>query len=217
MKSAGRESSWAFELTGGRLCLDFANTLGGKRLTRPVDRLGSYADLLSWGRQAGVVSDGRARRLLEQSSRHPKKGARVLEQARALREAIYRIWVAQVRKERPADEDVASLNSVLAEALCHQRVVKEGDRFTLSWADEDALESVLWPVAKSAADLLTSEEAQRVRQCEAFDATECAWLFIDETRNRSRRWCSMADCGNRAKARRHYHRTRQGREPPHHP
>jgi len=97
----------------------------------------------------------------------------------------------------------------VAEALTHQRLVREGYRYALGWDDGEALDSILWPVAKSAAELLTSEEAKLVRQCEGFAATECAWLFIDETRNRSRRWCSMTSCGNRAKARRHYQRARK--------
>jgi predicted RNA-binding Zn ribbon-like protein len=216
MKSAPQDSGWVFDLTGGRLSLDFANTLGGERLTRPVERLNHYADLVSFSRQVGTATPERARRLLEQSARHPKKAALVLERARALREAIYRLWVAQIRKEPPAKSDMDLLNSVLTESLGQQRLVKEDDRFNLRWSDEDALESVLWPVAKSTADLLTSEEAHLVRVCESFSMTGCAWLFIDETRNRSRRWCSMSSCGNRAKARRHYQRTRHSRGPSNH-
>jgi predicted RNA-binding Zn ribbon-like protein len=214
MKSPEHEPNHVFDLSGGRLCLDFANTVGGNRVTERVEWLNSYPDLVSWGRQTGIVSPQRARRLIEQSASHPKKAALVLERALELREAIYRIWGAEIRREHPAEEDLALLNSTLAEALNHQRILRQGDRFILTWADEDALESVLWPVVKSAADLLTCDEGQRVNLCEAFATTQCCWLFIDETKNRSRRWCSMADCGNRAKARRHYRRKRQDRDPP---
>jgi len=199
---------YVFDLSGGRLCLDFANTLDG-RASAPRERLNTYADLVSWGRQAGTVSPSAARRLLEEASRHPRRAAAVLEQARELREAIYRIWVAEAHQEQPPVEDVELLNSVLARALGHQRLEREGDRYALNWRDDDTLESILWRVVKSAAELITSEEAKLVRQCEAFATGDCAWLFIDETRNRSRRWCSMASCGNRAKARRHYHRARK--------
>jgi predicted RNA-binding Zn ribbon-like protein len=214
MKSAEHEPNHVFDLCGGRLCLDFANTVGGNRVTEWVEWLNSYADLVSWGRQTGIVSLQRARHLIEQSARHPKKGALVLQRALELREAIYRIWAAEMRQEHSAEKDLALLNSALAEALSHQRILKEEDRFILTWDDEDALESVLWPVVKSAADLLTGDEAQRVSQCEAFATTQCCWLFFDETKNGSRRWCSMADCGNRAKARRHYQRKREQRDPP---
>jgi predicted RNA-binding Zn ribbon-like protein len=212
MKSMEQRSTH-FDLTGGRLCLDFANTLGGERFTRPKEGLASYADLVSFGQQAGIVNAERARRLLEQSARHPKKAAAVLERARELREAIYRIWAAQIRKQRPAEGDMERLNAWLADSLKQQRVAKQGERFTLTWADEDALESPLWPIARSAAELLTGEEAGLIRECEASSTAECYWLFIDETRNRSKRWCSMVSCGNRAKARRHYQRARKGVEP----
>ena len=177
---------YVFDLSGGRLCLDFANTLDG-RASVARERLNSYADLVSWGRQAGTVSPSAARRLLEEASRHPRRAAAVLEQARELREAIYRIWVAEAHQELPPVEDVELLNSVLARALSHQRLDREGDRYALNWRDDDALESILWRVVKSAAELITSEEAKLVRQCEAFATSDCAWLFIDETRNRSRR------------------------------
>ena len=212
MTSAEQRSGQVFDLTGGRLSLDFANT-SCHRSTRPKEQLASYADLVSFARQAGIVNPDRARRLLDQSGRHPKKAAAVLQRARELREAIYRIWVAQIRRERPAGADMELLNTWLAGSLRQQRVAKQGERFTLTWADEDALESPLWPIAKSAAELLTSEEAQLIRECEASSTGECSWLFIDETRNRSKRWCSMASCGNRAKARRHYQRAREGAEP----
>lgn len=208
-EKATTASKEAFDLSGGELCLDFANTLGGKRVSEPRERLNSYADLVSWARQSGIVGETAASGLLEGAARHPKKAAATLARARKMREAIYRIWVAYIRQQRPAGEDMALLNSVLAEALAHQRLVHGGQGYALGWADADALESILWPVAKSAAELLTSEQAKRVRQCEEFEATECGWLFLDETRNRSRRWCSMSSCGNRAKARRHYHRTRK--------
>jgi len=199
---------YVFDLSGGRLCLDFANTLDG-RASEPRERLKTYADLVSWGRQAGTVSPSAARCLLEEASRHPRRAAAVLERARELREAIYRIWVAEAHQEQPPVEDVELLNSVLARALGHQRLDRQGHRYALNWRDDDALESILWRVVKSAVDLLTSEEAKLVRQCEAFATSDCAWLFIDETRNRSRRWCSMTSCGNRAKARRHYQRARK--------
>jgi predicted RNA-binding Zn ribbon-like protein len=85
----------------------------------------------------------------------------------------------------------------------------DNNRLQLGWADEDLLDSVLWPVVQATVELLTSPDAERVRICEAVLAKECDWLFLDLSRNHSRRWCSMKDCGNRAKARRHYQRKRQ--------
>ncbi len=204
-------TGWIFDLSGGRLCLDFANTVGGKRGTSPKERLNSYAELVSWSQQVGVASEARARHLLAEGERHPKLARTVLEHAKELREAIYRIYLAVVRRERPENGDLELLNRELSKALAKQQLVREKNEWVLGWADANAMDSMLWPVAKSAAELLTSEEAGRIRVCEGILAEECDWLFIDETRNGSRRWCSMSDCGNRAKARRHYQRQKKGR------
>ena len=87
----------------------------------------------------------------------------------------------------------------------HARIVSTKEGFKWDWSEELALDRMLWFIARSAADLLTSGNLDRVRQC---GDEECGWLFIDTTKNRSRRWCDMTDCGNRAKARRHYSRLR---------
>jgi predicted RNA-binding Zn ribbon-like protein len=149
--------------------------------------------------------------LLSESERHPKLAAAVLEHSKELRDAIFRIFLAVVRAERPAKTDLELLNQELSKALSHQRLVKAKGKWVLGWGDQQQMDSILWPVAKSAAEVLTSEEASRLRVCEANLSQECDWLFIDETRNCSRRWCSMKDCGNRAKARRHYQRQRKSR------
>jgi predicted RNA-binding Zn ribbon-like protein len=79
-------------------------------------------------------------------------------------------------------------------------VVPRAGGFEWKWAgDEDALDRMVWPVARSAADVLVSDEGSRVRRCAG---ESCHWFFLDSGRNRSRRWCDMRDCGNRAKARR---------------
>lgn len=130
----------------------------------------------------------------------------MLEQAIALRETLYRICVAVAGQRTPAANDIALLNAALAKAMARlQLVATEGD-WRWAWADgEDALDRMLWPVVWSAAELLTSEARWRVRVCAD---EQCGWLFLDMSRNRSRRWCAMEDSGNRAKARRHYRRTR---------
>jgi predicted RNA-binding Zn ribbon-like protein len=204
-------SEYKFDLSGGRLCLDFANTVGGKRATSPIEHLHRYADLLSWGRQVGIMGEECIQQLLSESERHPKLAAAVLEHSKELRDAIFRIFLAVVRAERPAKTDLELLNQELSKALSHQRLVKAKGKWVLGWGDQQQMDSILWPVAKSAAEVLTSEEASRLRVCEANLSQECDWLFIDETRNCSRRWCSMKDCGNRAKARRHYQRQRKSR------
>ena len=123
-----------------------------------------------------------------------------------MREALYRLFTANI-KSRPTDPaDIALVNAELPAALAHSRLQPAGTGFLIGWPpDLKALDSLLWPIAYSAADLLTNADLlSRVGQCA--DDRGCGWLFLDLTKNRSRRWCSMRGCGNRAKAQRHYHR-----------
>ena len=191
-------------LLGGRLSLDFTNTADWHASDHPVEFLTSYSDLVAWSQHVGILTEHRAQRLLKEAARHPVDASAVLERAIALREAIYRIFSAISHGHPPQAADLATFNAELSGALAQSRIVSTAEGFTWDWADaEEALDWMLWPVVHDAAGLLTSEELDRVGQC-ADD--RCGWLFLDTSRNRSRRWCSMEDCGNRAKARRHYKR-----------
>lgn len=195
-----------FELSGGRLCLDFANTVDDRPRDRPSDHLGAYRDLVAWARQAGIVDGDGAGRLLDLADRRPSAATDTLRRAVALRENLYRIFSAVAAGGSPSAGDLATLNRALAEALGRARLVPADTGFRWGWeGGPEALGGVLWPVARSAAELLTSDDLFRVRECAADD---CGWLFLDASKNRSRRWCDMSVCGNRAKARRHYARRR---------
>jgi predicted RNA-binding Zn ribbon-like protein len=203
------EQARVFDLSGGSLSLDFANTVGGSREGRPKEGLNNYGDLVSWAQQAGIVSEERARRLRLAAEKEPNRASAVLALAKELRETIYRLWMARVRGTPPVQADVGTFNRALGKALEHRQLVSGNNRLELGWVEDEALDSILWPVVQSAAELLSSAEAERVRVCEAIYTENCSWLFLDLSRNRSRRWCDMKSCGNRAKARRHYHRKRQ--------
>jgi predicted RNA-binding Zn ribbon-like protein len=201
----------AFELTGGRLCLDFVNTVSGDRAGKPRERLATYAELLAWSRQAGAVEPDHAARLLAEAGRRPADAEAVLRDALALREALYGTFTAVAAGGEPAAADLARLSDHLARALAHRRIARAGPACcALAWSDPpDALDAPLWRVAASATDLLTSEtDLRRVRVCGLHETHECSWVFMDQTRAGTRRWCSMKDCGNKAKARRHYERKR---------
>jgi len=191
-----------FDFTGGRLCLDFVNTVHDRAST-PRDMLCSYDDLLVWGQQAGILSDADASALREQTVQYPADAAQTLQQAVAARETIYRIFQAIAEGTSPAAADLAAFNVVLAQTMIHGRIVPEVAGFAWHWEDSSArrLDRVLWPLVRSAADVLTSSDLEHVRLCAAED---CGWLFLDESKNHTRRWCDMKTCGNRAKARRHY-------------
>jgi predicted RNA-binding Zn ribbon-like protein len=199
----------AFSMVAGRLCLDFVNTVSGDRRYTVRERLNHYADLVAWSQQAGILADREAQRLREEADRRPDEAHDVLDRAVRLRETIYRIFWLVSEGNPPSPADLDALNRSLADALVHRKVVWTTDGFAWRWQGPDrALDRMLWPIAHSAAELLTSGDLGRVREC-AGDT--CGWLFVDTSKNRSRRWCDMKDCGNRAKARRHYHRTRASR------
>lgn len=188
-------------------CIEFTKTVGWRPRDRSDDELVSYAALVGWAARAGLLDDAAAARLTGRAEREPAEAARVLEQARALRGAIYRLLLGVAEGQPPAADDLDTLSAHASAALAARRLrpTPEGG-YAWEWpADTTPLERVLWPIAESAASLLTSPLVHRVRRC-ADD--ECGWLFVDESRNRSRRWCSMEGCGTRAKVMRYRQRQR---------
>lgn len=195
------------DLLGGRLCLDYANTVDWHASDHPEEFLTSFSDLVIWSRHAGILTERQAKRLLQKGADCPQEAAAVLQRAIVLREAIYAIFAAVAHGRKPAAADLHTLNAALTETLAQSRIVVAQDAFSWEWAgEEDSLGRLLWPVIRSAADLLTSCELDRVGQCA--DDRGCGWLFLDTSRNHTRRWCDINACGNRAKAQRHYERKR---------
>jgi predicted RNA-binding Zn ribbon-like protein len=193
-----------FDLSAGHLVLDFVNTMGGMRGVKPKEYLRDYADLVAFGKQAGAIPERLASRIAGEARRRPEEATAALAAAVALREALYRLFLerAEGRRARSADLDV--LNGALVRAMPHRRVLDQGGGLSLGWDEAAELDAVSWPLADAAARLLTSGDVTRVRVCGMYGEGECSWLFLDRTKARTRRWCSMKDCGNRAKARRHY-------------
>jgi predicted RNA-binding Zn ribbon-like protein len=199
MPQAGTKAH--FELSGGNLALDFANTVS-KRPTDAIERLTDYHRLVFFGMESGVLA--RTDRLFMTAGCAPGQTQNVLQKAIQFREALFAIFSAIVERRAIPDNALTRLNLMLQEASQHGRIVYRDRRFVWEWVDmQHHLDSVLWPVARSAADLLLSDELQHLRMCAAED---CAWLFLDRTKNQRRRWCDMKVCGNRVKARRHYER-----------
>ncbi len=190
-----------------RFCLDFANSLEGRLTDHPRESLTHYAALVTWSQQAGILANDTAQSLTREAARRPAAAAVVFERGSALREAVYRIFSAVAHQRSPQTAALDLLNAVLGEALAALRIIPTPEGFTWGWtSDKRRLDRLLWPIAQSAADLLTSGELRAVRECAA---PTCGWLFLDTSRNHSRRWCDMKACGNRAKARRHYERKKK--------
>jgi predicted RNA-binding Zn ribbon-like protein len=187
-----------FDYISGSLILDFTNV--GTHAGHNHEHLRSYGDLVDFVRQAGGLSPSDARRLVAEAERHPSAAKAVLARAIALRDASMRAFSAFARGKTPDARDLELIGREAATALGHRRIAQTGRQITWTWGDDPTLERVIWPIAQSGSELLTSDEDRAmVREC-ASDT--CEWLFLDRTRNHSRRWCDMADCGNRAKQQR---------------
>src|SRR5262245_16705831 len=206
------------KLIGGRLCLDFVNSVGGRapdpsgRWSGPAalsvrdDKLRDYFDLLAWSRRTGLLAEPEARTLVREARRDRKKGTAVLSRAIALREAIYRVCTAAIAAQQPPASDLDLLNQELSIAHSRLKLAVGKDNLVWEWTDtRKALDRMLWPIADSAAELLTTRDLSRLKQC---PGDGCGWLFEDTSKNRRRQWCDMQDCGNLAKVRRFRSRLR---------
>jgi predicted RNA-binding Zn ribbon-like protein len=199
------DPDFVFDLDAGIACLDFANTRSSSG-----EHLRSYRDLVAFAQQSSLLTQAEVEWLQQRASAQPLAAQEVLERALGLRQALRSIF-SSVANEQPPDEVwLAGLNLEFAASMAHACIEPTADGgFDWSWCDR-ALERPLWPIARQAAELLTSA-AQRplVREC---GASDCKWLFLDTSKNRSRQWCSMSSCGNREKARRHYQRVKAKRQ-----
>jgi predicted RNA-binding Zn ribbon-like protein len=189
------------ELAGGALALDFANTVGGTHVHPTHEHLRSYEDIARFAVLAGALSASVSKRLTQKAERDPRRAEAVYVLGIALRESIWAVFSALASGESPRDADLDLIADAAAAGAARLRLVY--DRDGVSWSlpsDGEELERPLWDIARSAADILTSaEQRDRVKECAS---TTCEWVFLDRSKNRSRRWCDMSDCGNRAKARR---------------
>jgi predicted RNA-binding Zn ribbon-like protein len=194
-------------LLGGALCLDFVNSIENRAGHAPEDFLTSYPDLVRWGRHAGLISDAIATRLIAQADAAVPTAHEALVRALALRDALHRLFLAVASRRDPDREDLELLRRAYLDAMSGATLVPDDERLTWHWRpDEQRLDQLLWPVARSAVNLLTTGDLRRIKLCE--NPYGCGWLFYDGSKNGSRRWCSMEGCGSQVKMRRQYARRR---------
>jgi predicted RNA-binding Zn ribbon-like protein len=194
-------------LLGGWLCLDFVNSIENRAGHLPEDFLTSYPDFVRWGAHAGLVTDATAARLIARAAMDEPAAREALHRALALRAALHRLFLAIATRQRPDPADLECLRRDFADATSGATLVPEDQRFTWEWRpDEQRLDHLLWPVARSAVELLTTGDLRRIKLCE--NPYGCGWLFYDGSKNGSRRWCSMEGCGSQVKMRRQYAKRR---------
>ena len=196
-------------LLGERLCLDFANTIEGPRSAKPEDFLCDYTDLARWGRHSGVLSEAATAQLLRLAAESPRAAGAAFRRGLALRGAITRVFHAIATGATPKPSDLALLQTEYRIAMRHGQLIQTTEQYAWDWPHEGtALDQPLWPIARSAIDVLTHDNPARIKECPGAD--DCGWLFYDTSKNGSRRWCSMEGCGSRLKMRRQYARRKNG-------
>jgi predicted RNA-binding Zn ribbon-like protein len=198
------EPDYVFDFCGGQLAIDFTNTVGS-RGEAPAEHLRTFGDLLAWAEARGVLTRPAAQRLRRAAASRPGSARTALADAVAVREALYRVIAAAAAARAPAPADLAIVNGHVRKTFSCMQWADQHSRLELTdegMRNASMADPILRPVIRAAVELLTTAEIERVRTC-ADDS--CAWLFLDTTRNRTRRWCDMKVCGNRSKVRRFRH------------
>jgi predicted RNA-binding Zn ribbon-like protein len=207
-------STLPFQYIGGDPALDLINTVDWTSRGPEIDRLTDFDRLVEWAEGAGVLTGKSATSLRAEARARPREEEAAHRNALRVREVLQRLFHSMA-KGKPAKDALDDFNQMLGKALGRMRVTAAGGRprsaqsLQLGWQDrETSLDSILWPVVWSAAALLVSEEAPRIRIC---GGPDCGWIYVDRSRNKLRRWCQMETCGTREKSRRRYARVKTGR------
>ncbi|MEV2239695.1 ABATE domain-containing protein [Micromonospora sp. NPDC049891] len=195
-------------LVGGNLALDFVNTRTGPPVGPPDDDvLTGYPELVAWAGYAGVLTDAEMARSLRLQRDDPDATQAAFVRSQRTRDRLDEVFRALATGRDPSRSALARLRDDEAEALGHARLDRAGS-FVWTWRDDHTADRPLRPVVHAAVQLLTTGTLDRIKGCGG-----CRFVFIDESKNRSRRWCSMDDCGTAEKARRYVaaRRTRASR------
>lgn len=189
-------------LDGGCLCLDFINTVHNRTVDDPFEYLSGYDKLLEWAIRVKLISVSQQEKLASAAMAKPGEADRTLVYILKSREVLYELFLAIARAQRPDESKWSRFNTLLREGMSHLQLgFKDDLTVRQGFENTNELSYPLTPIIKSAYDLLTSDVPDRIKECGA-----CGWLFLDQSKNKSRKWCSMENCGSNVKAKRYYHR-----------
>src|SRR5690606_28038727 len=190
-------SIWQAQLVGGHPALDFLNSVSHWTIPATREYLGEPGDALAYGVATGILSEGEAAEL------GPRLGDAALRELHAFRARLQRVVSALASGNAAPADDLARLSADHSAAIAASALREADGRLAIEVTQDAASATVLrHRVVLQAIELLTSAEMSKVKSCPA-----CGWYFLDTSRNHSRRWCSMAVCGNSEKARRYYRKT----------
>ena len=199
-----RVSPYLPSFVGGAVCLDFVNTVDPRHAEDRDDCLRDWSDLARWAELAGLLTPTEHEQLVQRCETDSTSAESVHQRALDLRESIYRLFATRGVSSESRQVALARLDDEAHRAWTMAELAPTDGGWSWQWKAAPDLDRMLWPIAQSAADLLTSDKRSRVRECEG--ANGCGWLFLDTSKSGRRRWCDMRVCGNRAKARRHRQR-----------
>jgi predicted RNA-binding Zn ribbon-like protein len=192
----------ALELVGGMLCLDFINTINS-RVEPEHDYLLQYTDVVGWASKVGILSPAQSNQLQKRAKRDAEKAEYALQRVRTIRELLYRLFSNAAKGSDPEKKDMDSFVKFYGESITEGQFFKTDNHYVTAWKVDQGPAALLFPIIHSAGELLQSEYLVHVKECPG-----CGWLFLDTSKNQSRRWCSMNTCGARDKMRRYHKRQR---------
>jgi predicted RNA-binding Zn ribbon-like protein len=194
-------------IVGGNLALDYVNTRSGPPAgPSDDDVLHRYEDLVAWACHVGMVTEPEAARLCRLTRTEPDSAQVLFKRAMCVRDYLDELFRTAATGGQPSGGHLTRLRDDTAEALAHAQIVPWDGRYRWRWTDHQDLGRPLWPIVHAATELLTTGPLDRIKTCAG-----CRFIFVDESKNRSRRWCSMEDCGTAAKIRRYTARRSAGR------
>jgi predicted RNA-binding Zn ribbon-like protein len=194
-------------IVGGHLALDFANTVDDPEGPERYDHAGTYPELVGWSVRIGVLTPDQADELLDAAIEHPLVCSLAMRRAHALRRILIDTFteIAMINSGEPAGTERlateahwADLRPFVTDAMAHAELAPDDSTYRLTWPETSQLDAMLWPIGLAALDLLISPQLSRLKKCAG-----CPWVFLDQSKNLSRRWCAMSDCGTHEKIRRY--------------
>ena len=194
-------------MVGGHLALDFANTVDDPEGPQRYDHAGTYPELVGWSARIGILRPHQADALMASAEEHPRSTSAALGRAHALRRILIDTFteIAMINAGEPADTGRpavaahwADLRPFATDAMAHAELAPNDSTYLLTWSETTQLDALLRPISLAALELLTSPQLFRLKRCAG-----CPWVFLDQSKNLSRRWCAMNDCGTHEKIRRY--------------
>ena len=192
---------------GGHLCFDFVNTVDSRKEIDSFDYLSSYNDFLKWCIKLEIIDENKSHILNKYAEQHPTIAKHTINNIKETREILYRIFepIALDKISEIPSNSLKNFNSCLKNTLSHFQLELKENKLQTSWNNQKVeLEEPLWVIIKAAYDLLINEDYNRIKKCGA-----CEWLFLDQTKNKKRRWCNASTCGSIEKSKRYYQKKKR--------